>query len=52
MTDIAEHDDYDEDDECPNCGGDGYVDSCFEDTCVCLNPPCCTMTCDWCDGEG
>ena len=49
-------DDYDYDDdldaECPNCGGTGRVEDCFEDTCVCINPPCCWQRCDWCGGKG
>lgn len=43
-------DDYDE--PCPNCGGDGVIEDCCEDTCVCLDPPCCTQVCDWCNGKG
>lgn len=28
-----------DDDECPQCGGEGYVDNeCFEDTCCCADP--------------
>ena len=38
--------------ECWNCGGEGRLDSCFEDTCVCLDPPCCTNRCDVCGGNG
>lgn len=45
-----EYDDYD--DECPDCGGDGFIENdCFEDTCCCLDPeashgfrPCPTCT--------
>jgi hypothetical protein len=37
-----------EDDICPNCGGEGVVENCFEDTCVCLDPPCLLARCDWC----
>jgi hypothetical protein len=29
------------DDDCPICGGDGWiVDDCEEDTCCCANPEC------------
>lgn len=46
-------DEYDEaDGECPNCDGSGYVDSCFEDTCVCREPPCHRIRCDWCNHDG
>ena len=35
----VESDDYYEDDECPECGGDGWVTAdCFEDTCCCADP--------------
>lgn len=28
-----------EDDECPECGGEGYITAeCFEDTCCCADP--------------
>jgi hypothetical protein len=28
-----------DDDECPECGGDGFVEGpCFEDTCCCVEP--------------
>ena len=40
------------DDDCPNCDGSGYVDSCFEDTCVCVDPPCHRTRCDWCNWKG
>lgn len=48
----AEFDDFDVDDSCPNCDGSGWVDSCFEDTCVCLDPPCHQNRCDWCNHQG
>jgi hypothetical protein len=37
-----------DDEGCPNCGGTGRIESCFEDTCVCRNPPCLWERCDWC----
>lgn len=40
------------DDDCPNCGGAGFVDSCFEDTCVCIDPPCHMARCGWCNHDG
>lgn len=39
-------------DSCPNCGGESRVESCFEDTCVCVDPPCHWARCDWCNGKG
>lgn len=38
--------------ECWNCGGTGEIDSCMEDTCVCLEPPCMTARCEVCNGTG
>jgi hypothetical protein len=46
-------DDYDEDDlaDCWNCGGDGFVSSCFEEW-ACVDPEggcdLCTRRCDVC----
>ena len=37
---------------CWSCGGTGEHESCPEDTCVCLEPPCCAAPCDICKGEG
>ena len=46
---MSEDHEYDgPEDVCPNCGGEGRVEDCFEDTCVCLDPPCCWARCDWC----
>ena len=42
-------------DECPNCGGEGMVWGCFEDTCVCVDDDglgCAPRRCDWCKGKG
>ena len=41
-----------DDDDCPNCDGSGFMESCFEDTCVCVDPPCCWNRCDWCNHDG
>jgi len=43
----------DEEDDCWNCGGTGYIEydcTCGEDTCCCLDPepPMCRI----CNGEG
>jgi len=47
------YDDYeDPEDECPNCGGEGYVYSCWtEYACVDPESGCCQceMRCDWCN---
>ena len=44
------HDDYDE--ECANCGGEGYVSHCFEEW-ACMHPDegcdMCMRRCDWCN---
>lgn len=52
MSAIHEHDDYDLDDTCPNCGGEGYVSACFEEfACVDPDEGCdqCMRRCDWCN---
>lgn len=55
---LAEELDYYDDfieDDCWNCGGDGYVSSCFEEfACVDPDSGCdeCTRTCDVCKGKG
>lgn len=50
MSDI-DHGDYDLDDVCPNCGGEGVVYSCFEEW-ACVDPEggcdLCESRCDWC----
>ena len=41
----------DDDEECPNCGGEGWVWGCFEDTCCCTDDDglgCDPIRCDWC----
>lgn len=39
------------DNSCPNCGGEGYVYSCFEEY-ACVDPEggcdLCMRRCDWC----
>ena len=37
---------------CDQCGGEGVFEDCFEDTCVCLDPPCLWADCNLCNGEG
>lgn len=50
--------DFDDWCECWNCGGNGRVAGCFEDTCCCTGDPeepdyCCAPTkCDVCRGHG
>lgn len=37
--------------DCPNCGGDGWVWGCFESACSCTDADglgCSPMRCDWC----
>ena len=38
--------------ECEHCFGNGRFEDCFEDTCVCLNPPCLWSACEFCEGAG
>ena len=44
--------------ECWNCGGDGRIAGCFEDTCSCMGDPtepddcCAPRRCDICKGKG
>ena len=50
--DPHDFDDFDEmDNSCPNCGGEGYVYSCFEEF-ACIDPEggcdLCMRRCDWC----
>ncbi len=47
-----DHGPWDLDGDCSNCGGEGFVESCFEDTCVCLDPPCHWSRCDYCNHDG
>ena len=46
------HEDYDDWIVCWQCGGEGELEDCFEDTCVCTNPPCLWKPCDICKGDG
>lgn len=41
-----------DDDECPNCDGGGWVESCHVDCCDCTNPPCNWSRCDYCNHDG
>ena len=48
---MDELDGYQDDHECPNCGGNGLVWGCFESCCVCDDDDglgCAPMRCDWC----
>jgi hypothetical protein len=43
-----------DDHNCPNCGGEGEVWGCFEDTCVCDDDDglgCAPSRCDWCSSK-
>jgi hypothetical protein len=51
----APHEDDDDLGDCPNCGGEGMVWGCFEDTCVCCDEDglgCNPQECDFCRGTG
>lgn len=48
-----EYDEFDDNSECWNCGGEGYIEgdcTCMEDCCACLvpDPPRCSI----CQGKG
>lgn len=52
MTSPESHmDDYDQDDDCANCGGGGYVYDCFDGFCEDAESGCddCARRCDWCN---
>lgn len=40
-----------EDDDCANCGGEGYTHDCFDGFCLDADEGCdlCTRRCDWCN---
>ena len=46
-----EYDGPDDQDDCPNCGGEGYVSDCFDGCCINAEDGCdlCTHRCDWCN---
>ena len=53
----TDHDDYDYGNpvECWQCGGEGFVSSCFQEfACMHTDEGCddCTRRCDICQGEG
>lgn len=50
MSDPYDPDDY-LDDDCPNCGGVGYVHDCIDGCCLEAELGCdlCTRNCDWCN---
>lgn len=41
----------DDDGTCWQCGGEKWVEDCFEDTCCCTDPPCCWKPCDICNSS-
>ena len=54
---ILENGDLTEDieEDCPDCGGEGYVEGdCFEDTCCCADPVTShgLVKCETCGGRG
>ena len=55
MKPEREAQDYYEEEYCPDCGGDGWVDGdCFEDTCCCADPVAShgVVKCPTCGGRG
>ena len=56
--DFDPHDDHGDHVDCWQCGGNGNVAGCFEDTCSCTGDPedpddCCAPSrCDVCRGKG
>lgn len=51
-TPVVVEDDFFDWTECWSCSGEGETESCFEDTCVCIDPPCVWNKCDVCRGKG
>jgi hypothetical protein len=43
-----------DDQECPNCGGEGVLYECLDGFCVDDESGCedCAYKCDWCNGKG
>lgn len=53
MDDFNDFDDFEEEDSCWYCLGDGYYHDCGDDTCCCLEPDfCCQIPCPECNPEG
>jgi len=48
---MLDHMDFETEDQCPNCGGEGVVYCCFEEF-ACIDPESgceyCERRCDWC----
>lgn len=53
MSDPAREypDDFDYDDSCPNCGGEGVIYDCIDGCCEDAESGCelCERRCDWCN---
>jgi hypothetical protein len=49
-TPETDFDDFDMEDDCPNCGGEGVIYHCIDGCCVDADIGCelCERTCDWC----
>ena len=47
-------DEFDIDEYCPNCGGEGAIYDCIDGFCFDAESGCdlCEHTCDWCKGKG
>lgn len=52
MSEISMPDDFDFDDSCPNCGGEGVIYCCMDEI-GCTDPESgcdmCERRCDWCN---
>lgn len=52
---LASPDDYydEADEDCPNCGGEGFTYDCIDGCCVDAEEGCelCERRCDWCQGN-
>ena len=51
MSEKPQYDDFDYDDSCPNCGGEGVLYSCIDGCCEDAESGCdlCAYRCDWCN---
>jgi hypothetical protein len=48
---MSDEHDFDHDDDCPNCGGEGIIFMCLDEIgCECPEEGCemCERRCDWC----
>jgi hypothetical protein len=54
LADLDAFYDLQDNDECPNCGGEGVVSDCIDGMCLDPESGCelCERKCDWCGGKG